>query len=363
MKILHIAYGHRSDDTRIFKKECTSLAQRGFDVLYITSDKITKDTYDSQNVKRRIIPLRSNNRVIRVLKYMYDIMRIIKQEKPDVCHIHDFQIILLLILIPKRVKKIFDSHEDYPAYIADTVYRRLHYKSKYKMIEFIERFCFRKCNCIITATPYIRNQISQFSNNVIDVNNFPLVESYTNKKKYNKQQVCFTGGAGDSSGVHKVVEAIKNSSYKLVIAGNCSGDYLTRLKNIANDNIIYLGYLDKEGVSDLIETSLVGVVSYLPTADCIHAVPNKMFEYMERGIPIIYSNFPDWEEMIGKYNVGIPVDPNNSKQILNAIESFYTDETFRMTAGKNARFVIETVYNWKNEEKKLIETYENISLS
>ena len=363
MKTMHIAYGHRTDDTRILKKECESLAKHGYDVIYVTSNKLSKETFDLPNVKRLIIPLQSNNRVFRIIRYMHDIRKLIKREKPDVCHIHDFQILPLLITIPRNTMKIFDSHEDYPAYIADTSLRRLNFTLKYRAIETIERICFKKCIHIISATPYIKKQIEKFGLNVTDVNNYPLVSLNKVEKKYNHLQICFTGGAGDSSGVLKVAEAIQNTKYKLIIAGNCSYEYLAKLKQIAGENIQYLGYLNKCGVEEIIDGSLIGVVPYLPTANCLHAIPNKMFEYMERGTPIIYSNFPDWIDMLGRYQVGIAVNPDNPKEILDAIDRFNMDDAYRMDTSKNARRAVEMVYNWDKEERKLLKVYDSIKKS
>ncbi len=359
---MHIAYGHRTDDTRIFKKECISLANCGYDVLYVTSDKTSKQTEDSFNVRRLIVPLRSKNRLLRVILYMRDIKKIIKKEHPDVCHIHDIQIIFLLLIIPKRIFRIFDSHEDYPAYIADTSFSKQNFNRAYWIIEVIEKTVFKRCDHIITATPYIRKQIECFFSKVTDVSNYPIVGIYESekKKKYKGHQICFTGGAGESSGITNVAKAIQNTRYNLVIAGNCPEDYLAELKSIAGSNIRYLGYLDKSRVETLIEESLVGIVTYLPTADCLHALPNKMFEYMERGCPIIYSCFPDWKDMLEKYNVGIMVDPNNPNEIVEAIDRICSDTLIRKEFSENARNTIEKVYNWSNEEKKLIEVYSRI---
>ena len=38
MKVVHVGIVHRKDDTRILKKECASLARRGYNVTYVTSD-------------------------------------------------------------------------------------------------------------------------------------------------------------------------------------------------------------------------------------------------------------------------------------------------------------------------------------
>lgn len=57
--VLHIGYAHRFDDIRIFKKECLSLAEHGYDVTYITSNKNSgSETPDDSDVKRIVAALR-----------------------------------------------------------------------------------------------------------------------------------------------------------------------------------------------------------------------------------------------------------------------------------------------------------------
>ena len=360
MKTMHLAYGHRTDDTRIFKKECVSLAKSGYEVIFVTSDKISKETTDQSGVKRIIVPLRKKNRLTRLYFYLKDLKRLVKKIKPDVCHIHDFQILPFVLIAPKGVKCIFDSHEDYPADIADTVMKRVNFKLKFDLVTFIEKVCFKKCTHIITATPYIRSEIEKFFSKVTDVNNYPVVGMKEGINAYNSSQICFTGGTGEASGLTNVAGAIANTQYRLVIAGSCSDDYLEKLNSLSEKRIEYLGYLNKKEVDELIKGSLAGLVSYLPALNCIHAVPNKMFEYMECGTPIIYSKFEYWVDMLDKYDVGIAVNPNDPEEILSAINTLKNDGSLRERLAGNAREAVEKVFNWENEEKKLLNVYDSI---
>ena len=58
------------------------------------------------------------------------------------------------------------------------------------------------------------------------------------------------------------------------------------------DKIKFHGFLQREEVSKLLENSIAGIVTFLPFSNHIKAQPNKLFEYMSAGIPVIASNFP-----------------------------------------------------------------------
>ena len=72
-----------------------------------------------------------------------------------------------------------------------------------------------------------------------------------------------------------------------------------------------LGFLDRGEVADVLGMSKAGIVTFHALPNHIDAQPNKMFEYMSAGLPLITSNFPFWREIVEKNNCGICVDPMN----------------------------------------------------
>jgi glycosyltransferase involved in cell wall biosynthesis len=66
-----------------------------------------------------------------------------------------------------------------------------------------------------------------------------------------------------------------------------------------------LGFLDREHVKDVLSRSKIGILTFYPIKNHIDAQPNKMFEYMSAGLPVIASNFPLWKNIIEGNNCGI----------------------------------------------------------
>jgi glycosyltransferase involved in cell wall biosynthesis len=62
--------------------------------------------------------------------------------------------------------------------------------------------------------------------------------------------------------------------------------------------------------------SKAGVVFFYPLPNYIDAQPNKMFEYMSAGLPIITSNFPVWREIVEGNECGLCVDPLIQKPLV-----------------------------------------------
>jgi glycosyltransferase involved in cell wall biosynthesis len=105
---------------------------------------------------------------------------------------------------------------------------------------------------------------------------------------------------------------------------------------------------------------MAGLVLFHPQPNHINAQPNKMFEYMSAGIPVIASNFPLWKEIIEGNNCGICVDPLNANEIANAINSIMDNPDQAKLMGENGRRAVEEKYNWEHEAKKLLKIYEGL---
>ncbi|MEW6608434.1 MAG: glycosyltransferase [bacterium] len=104
----------------------------------------------------------------------------------------------------------------------------------------------------------------------------------------------------------------------------------------------------------------VGIVCFLPEPNHINAMPNKLFEYLSCGLPVIASNFPLWKEIVEGNNCGICVNPLNPRDIAQAIEYLmeHPDEAKQM--GENGRKAVEERYNWELEEERLIGLYKKL---
>jgi glycosyltransferase involved in cell wall biosynthesis len=83
------------------------------------------------------------------------------------------------------------------------------------------------------------------------------------------------------------------------------------------------------------------------------SLPNKFFEYIHSGLPVISSNFPDMKELVCEYNVGWVVDINREKilELINDIEVKHINEKRQNTS------IMQDILNWENESQILKTIY------
>ena len=155
-----------------------------------------------------------------------------------------------------------------------------------------------------------------------------------------------------------MVEAIEKTKYRLLLAGDFEPGLEGQLKRLFGwRHVDALGFVDREGVRATMARSMAGMVLFHPEPNHIDAQPNKMFEYMSAGIPVIASNFPLWKEIVEGAECGICVDPLNLKEIAGAIQFIVEHPAEAKQMGKNGRRAVEERYNWGREEKKLLGSY------
>ena len=109
-KICHITTMHQPFDTRIFKKECVSLVNNGFDVTLIAP-------HDKEEIRQgvKIIPIRSRTSFIDRIYHLPKLaIEILEKVSADIYHFHDPELVPFMQQVAKSGKKvIWDAHENY----------------------------------------------------------------------------------------------------------------------------------------------------------------------------------------------------------------------------------------------------------
>ena len=362
VKICHLTSVHSRNDTRIFLKQCRSLAANEYDVILIVSD----DIGDQVKGNVHIIDVgKLHGRFNRIFKTTRIIYNKSVDVDADIYQLHDPELILAGLMLKRLGKKvIFDSHEDVPKQLLVKPYlNKFSLLVLSNLFALFERFACARFDGILTATSTIRDKFLDINQYSLDVNNFPLLGELDSSLPWGNKcnEVSYVGGIAKIRGICEIVRACNylKSNTRLNLVGNFSVKAMeTEVKTYAGwSNVVQHGFLDRVGVRNVLSRSVAGLVTFHPIPNHVDAQPNKMFEYMSSGIPVIASNFPLWREIIEGNDCGICIDPLDPKAIAEAIDFLVQNPDIARRMGENGRKAVLDKYNWSIEEKKLLDFY------
>lgn len=365
MRIAHLTSAHPRDDIRIFSKECRSLAAAGHELILVVADGLGLEVSDGVRILD-VGPARGRfDRMFRVTRRVYE--KALELDA-DLYHLHDPELLTVVGALRRAGKRVvFDAHEDLPKQLLGKHYLGPVAK---RLLSFIfavyERFACRNLDGIITATPNIRDKFLGINRNTIDINNFPMIGELEGSVGWDRKadEVCYVGGIAAIRGIREVVSAMALTRPQIrlnLIGGFAEADVEKEVRETLGwQQVNLLGVRDRAGVRDVLARSRAGIVTFLPVPNHVDAQPNKMFEYMSAGVPVIASHFPLWKDIIEGSQCGVCVDPLQPEQIAAAIDYLvnHPDEARRM--GENGRRAVMERYNWAMEEEKLRTFYESL---
>jgi glycosyltransferase involved in cell wall biosynthesis len=176
----------------------------------------------------------------------------------------------------------------------------------------------------------------------------------------NKQTRCsFVGSLTSVFDWDCVIEAFKNSNTELVLAGDgpCFQDLKEKTKNIKN--IVMLGRITGIQSKVLADRTNVFIAPYKSSLEFSHSLPNKFFDAMEYGKPLLSSVAGSASQFIVKKNIGlIYSDIPTLKMALNKLE---TNPDFFRQLGENAIDAYDKDFSGQIVYGKIINNLEKLS--
>lgn len=249
-----------------------------------------------------------------------------------------------------------------------------------RLSTWLEEFCYRKANLVtgqtegivdnIISRGFSRNKVHLITNGV-DLNFFKKENRDNEYRKLlniqNKFSICYAGIHGIAQGLEVIIETAyilkdyKDIQFIFFGDGPEKEKLILMTKEKKLSNVTFMPVQMKIEMPKII-SSMDATIVPLKKLDLFKgALPSKMFEALASELPIILAVNGEAEKLINNAQAGIVVEPENSKEIAEAVLKLYHDVELRKNLGANGRKYVSEFYSREAIVRKLEKLLGNIS--
>ena len=179
--------------------------------------------------------------------------------------------------------------------------------------------------------------------------------------------VSFIGTFGASYDLETVIDAAallageERAPIQFVLAGD--GGKRSRLAARARNlpNVVFPGWLSKDEIQALLRVSDIGLAPYIASA--MQSMPNKPYEYMSAGLPIVSSLAGELEALLHSDQIGIKYRAGDARGLADAIVLLANQAEERRAMGRRARTIFDRRFNADKIYAGLVKHLERIALA
>ncbi len=173
--------------------------------------------------------------------------------------------------------------------------------------------------------------------------------------------LLYQGSIQENRGIEEAIDAVEMlDDAVLVVVGY--GYHRPRLEQAVSrrgldDRVKFFGPIPNHELLAWTAAADIGMANIINSSISYHtSLPNKLFEYIMAGVPVIGSDSPEIGRVISETGVGVACDPADPVALAEAARTIIADpEPFQEATRRAAE-----TYNWSREAAKLVELYERI---
>jgi len=183
----------------------------------------------------------------------------------------------------------------------------------------------------------------------------------------NSFKVIHFGALGIANGASTIIESAKllkdNETVEFIFIGGGSEE--NTLKSLCNEynlkNVHFLGKFPMSKTSEIVNLCDVSIVSFMDLPILYTNSPNKLFDSLSAGKPIIVNSAGWTKDLVEEYECGYYVNPNNPQELIDRILFLKENLTVAKQLGINARNIAETKYDKSILCAQFVATVERLS--
>jgi len=316
---------------------------------------------------------------IRFLLHQLRLARHLRRRRPDILHAHDTNALVPVTLAAVSLRRpfVYDAHDlwtERPRRGRGRVYWAL----SQAWLRLVERICIPLATATITVSPPIVEHLrSKFNLDRVDlVANYPdwsgpvdrlELRSLPGGDRIDPEQpvVLYLGGLMAARGLEQLIDAVALvPGVQLVFLGQGAHAEPLRARVERSGLEERVHVLPPVPPGDVIGAASTADLGVSPIVDsCLnyrYSLPNKLFQYMAAGIPVVASDFPQVRDVVEGSGAGLVVDTADPESIAHGIVRVLGDPTAARGMGERGRDAVAERLNWTTSARTLLEVYAGV---
>ena len=353
-------------DQRV-NKSCLALQKAGYEVLLVGRKQRKSPLMDERPYATHRMKLLFEKGPLFYAEYNVRLFFFLLFHRVNLLLSNDLDTILPNYFIArlKGIKMIFDSHE----YFTETP--ELVNRPKVQRVwKRIEGFVVPKLDEMITVCDSIADLFREkYGVKVHVIRNIPPRKALPSKGDkmalglpVDKHLLVLQGsGINIQRGAEELVEAMTqlDDCFLMIIGG---GDVLPILNQMVEELHIIdrVRFFPRMPYRQMMAYTQLAELGFCLDKDTNlnyrYSLPNKLFDFIQAGVPIVASHLTEIEKIIRQYNLGLFIESHEPSTIATTIREALSDEGRRMQWKQNLLVAAQDLC-WENEEQKLLEIY------
>lgn len=262
----------------------------------------------------------------------------------------------------KKVKRVYDAHELF-CEMKEVVSR----PGIYAFWKKIEHYALPQFKNAYTVNQPIADEFyKMYGIRYGVIRNVPvfhdMVREDTNHGGSNHRYILYQGAVNEGRCFETLIPAMKEVDCKLVICGD--GNFMQQAKLLVTENnlgnkVIFKGNIAPGELSNITAAAYIGINLVENNGLSFYlSLANKFFDYIQAGIPQLCAGYPAYREINEKHETAVLITDMSAKNISLQLNNLLHNEVLYKRLKDNCTEA-RLLYNWQNEEKKLLHFYKH----
>jgi len=234
-----------------------------------------------------------------------------------------------------------------------------------------------RCSGIIVTSPSYAPELQRRYGGraAVVIRNIPTYQPPVSSKRIQQylglgpkvRIAIYQGGLNPDRGLDVLVRAARFLDPDIVIVMKAWGDSQPKLEALiareqVGDRVRIIPPVPYEESHLWTASADIGLVIYRPQSLSVRmTLPNKVFEYLMAGVPVLTSSLDAVADLVGTYDVGRVESSLAPQDVGRAISTMIGDEAGLSRMRRNALAAVHSELRWEVESQKLVQLYREVS--